>query len=202
MCVYLQTVLERRLLHSEGEHGAFEGVSLQVGCYLIAATSKSPKACVQAVSKVVLIDAQGYIDGLGPAAKGPTWLTKLGVRFLRTVFLRSIANKTAYFDAKLATDDAMRIGRVHTFEPGWLEAKVAFIKSGGYKGLSRRVRDISQQVLLMWGRQDKVLDVKYVKEFERDLKHVDTLLIDECGHMAHLEQSKACADAILNFTGK
>ena len=47
----------------------------------------------------------------------------------------------AYHDVKtFATDDAMRIGRLHTFMPGWLEAKVAFIQSGGYVGIAERVR--------------------------------------------------------------
>jgi pimeloyl-ACP methyl ester carboxylesterase len=64
-----------------------------------------------------------------------------------------------------------------------------------------QVRDISQEVLLIWGKQDEILDRKYVKEFERDLKHIDVRMVDECGHLAHLEQSQACAAAILEFAG-
>lgn len=30
--------------------------------------------------------------------------------------------------AKFATPDAWRVGRLHTFLPGWLEANVAFIQ--------------------------------------------------------------------------
>ena len=38
---------------------------------------------------------------------------------LRSVPLRSLANRMAYYDAgKLATQDAMRIGRLHTHMPG------------------------------------------------------------------------------------
>lgn len=95
----------------------------------------------QAVQKVVLIDAQGYIDGIGPAAKGPRWVSELGVKLLRTTFLRNIANKMAYHDVKqFATHDALLTGRLHTFARGWLEAKVAFIQSGGYIGIASRVR--------------------------------------------------------------
>lgn len=63
-----------------------------------------------------------------------------------------------------------------------------------------QVRDIEQKVLLLWGKQDKILDPKYVLEFERDLKRVQTRLIDDCGHVAHLEQSERCADEILKFS--
>jgi hypothetical protein len=107
----------------------------------VAVVTRCNRAALQAVSKVVLIDAQGYIDGIGPTAAAPRWVAGLGTRLLRTVFLRNLANKMAYFDKeKFATDDAMRIGRLHTFAKGWLEAKVAFIKSGGYKDISKRVR--------------------------------------------------------------
>jgi hypothetical protein len=97
---------------------------------------------VQAVSQVVLIDAQAYLDGVGPVSNAPKFVINLGVQFLRTKFLRNKANQMVYYDQeKLATSDAMRIGRLHTFCPGWLEAKCAFIKSGGYKKFGKHVRD-------------------------------------------------------------
>lgn len=38
----------------------------------------------------------------------------------------------AYHDKKrFATDDAMRIGRLHTHLPGWTDANVQFMRSGG-----------------------------------------------------------------------
>ena len=51
------------------------------------------------------------------------------LQVLQSVPLRSWANQMAYYDKeKLATDDAMRIGRLHTFLPGraspWLCAIV------------------------------------------------------------------------------
>ena len=61
------------------------------------------------------------------------------------------------------------------------------------------MRDIEQPVLLLWGKQDEILDPKYVEEFERDLKNVTTQLVDDCGHVAHLEQSELCARAMLAF---
>ena len=55
-------------------------------------------------------------------------------------------------------------------------------------------------MLLLWGKQDEILDPKYVQEFERDLEHVTTQLVDDCGHVAHLEQSELCAQAMLEFS--
>ena len=85
------------------------------------------------VNKLVLVDAQGFIDGIGPMSKAPRFLSVLGVQVLKSVGLRQMANKMAYFDkGRYATDDAMRIGRLHTHLDGWVDANVAFMKSGGY----------------------------------------------------------------------
>ena len=55
----------------------------------------------------------------------------------------------AYYDKqRYATDDAMRIGRLHTHLPGWTEANVAFMQVGaqqGPGGRSRRTRRANAQ---------------------------------------------------------
>jgi hypothetical protein len=73
----------------------------------------------KAVEKIVLIDAQGFIDGIGPMASLPRPLAAAGVWVLRTEGLRMAANRMAYHDQKFATEDAMRVGRLHTHLDGW-----------------------------------------------------------------------------------
>ena len=94
------------------------------------------------VDKLVLVDAQGFIDGIGPMSSMPRFLSVLGVQVLKSVGLRQMANKMAYFDKeKYATDDAMRIGRLHTHLDGWTDANVTFMQSGGY-AVSSKLKDI------------------------------------------------------------
>lgn len=78
-----------------------------------------PPPTPQAVEKVVLIDAQGFIDGIGPMATLPRALAAAGVWVLRTEQLRMAANRMAYHDQAFATEDAMRVGRLHTHLDGW-----------------------------------------------------------------------------------
>ena len=55
---------------------------------------------------------------------------------------RPLPVQMAYHDRlRFATDDALRIGRLHTHLPGWEEANVAFMRSGGYS-LSSRISDV------------------------------------------------------------
>ncbi|GFH22371.1 alpha/beta hydrolase protein [Haematococcus lacustris] len=101
-------------------------------------------ASAWAVQRLVLISAQGFTEGVPPA---PWPLAALGVALLRTVWLRSRANQLAYHDkATWATDDAWRVGRLNTFLPGWFEANVAFIQSGGYFMPEQRIQQVRPEL--------------------------------------------------------
>lgn len=74
---------------------------------------------------LILIDAQGFVDGVGPMAMLPTPLAKIGVGVLQSVPLRNMANQMSYFDKeKFATEDAQVIGRLHCLRDGWTDAMV------------------------------------------------------------------------------
>ena len=51
----------------------------------------------EAVQKLVLVDAQGFIDGLGPLGVAPRWLATLGVR------VRQILNAVESTTSRVAT---------------------------------------------------------------------------------------------------
>lgn len=53
--------------------------------------------------------------------------------------------------------DAVRIGRLHTRCEGWADANLQYMLSGGYT-TSSKVASISSETLIIWGREDKILD--------------------------------------------
>lgn len=82
----------------------------------------------------------GYIDGIGPASIAPRFVTSWGVKILGSYLLRRSATGLGFVDKqKFSTEDAVRIGRIHTYDRGWEAAKLAFIASGGYKSISKQV---------------------------------------------------------------
>ena len=81
---------------------------------------------------------------------------------------------------------------------GWADANVAFMRSGGYS-LSRRIQDISQPTLVLWGENDEILDPANAQHFGQELPKSRIVMIPECGHCAHLEKPQAMASAILDF---
>ncbi len=54
--------------------------------------------------------------------------------------------------------------------------------------------------MVLWGEQDQILDPKlYVKRFEEDLPTAEISMVDECGHVMHLEKPEITAEQILKF---
>ena len=74
--------------------------------------------------------------------------------------------------------------------------------SGGYfaSKLVKKLNDNSVKTLILWGEQDQILDPKlYIKRFEEDLPTAEISMIDECGHVMHLEKPEITAEQILSF---
>jgi pimeloyl-ACP methyl ester carboxylesterase len=124
------------------------------GAASIELASASPVQC----KGLILIDAQGFVDGVGPMASLPKPLAQAGVQVLKSIPLRSSANQMSYFDKEtFATDDAVTIGRLHCLREGWNDALVNFMLSGGFSP-STKVSTIEAPSLVLWGRQDGILD--------------------------------------------
>jgi len=151
------------------------------------------------VEKLVLVDAQGYIDGAAMTGQ-PEFLQKLGVQLLKSKPLRMFANKIAYNDPdNFGTEDAMRIGRLHCLTGGWDNAMISFMNSGGYF-LSERVKEVETETLVLWGRQDKILDPsQYAERFIEDMPSARLEWVEECGHVPHLEKARPMAQSLQKF---
>ena len=86
----------------------------------------------------------------------------------------------------------------HTHTPGWADANVAYMQSGGY-ALSARVREAALPTLVLWGRDDKILPPDQAPRFEADLPAGKLVWVDACGHCAHLEAPDVAADAVVEW---
>ena len=165
-----------------------------------AAAIELAYASKESCAGLVLIDAQGFVDGVGPMALLPTPLAKAGVAVLKSVPLRNSANQMSYYDVDTyATEEAQMIGRLHCLRPGWSDAMVNFMQSGGFKP-SSKVSQIASPSLVLWGRQDGILDgTEFANKFVETLPDADLTWIEECGHVPHLEQPDRTCSAIVDF---
>lgn len=130
------------------------------------------------------------------------FLTECSIRFalgiLKSEPLRMYANVISYTDKKFATLDAMRIGRIHCFNEDWERASLKFLKSGGFV-FSDKIASVYQKSLVIWGKDDKILDVSNAERLQKALPNADLVYIDACGHVPHLEKASETSLIIKRF---
>lgn len=64
--------------------------------------------------------------------------------------------------------------------------------------LERWLKRIKAPITVIWGEQNKVFPPAYAQAFAQKIPNTTTKLLKNCGHLAHLEQPAALADAIVS----
>jgi pimeloyl-ACP methyl ester carboxylesterase len=156
----------------------------------------------ESVKKLVLIDSAGFAI---TSNKGKFLIPPLGAlatSFLRNPKIRQKISVNAYFDENLASVDAQTCAALHLEMPNWNQALIAFTKSGGYRGFGKKLSQIQQQTLILWGKQDRILGIADAAKFESAIANSQLIWIPDCGHVPHLEKPQITAQHILDFIAK
>ena len=69
------------------------------------------------------------------------------------------------------------------------------------RGLKKRAHRIAAPTLIVWGKADRIVDPAYAQEFAKRIAGARITLIDQAGHLPHLEQPDAVAQAVQGFLG-
>jgi len=70
------------------------------------------------------------------------------------------------------------------------------------RGLKHRIHRIQAPSLIVWGKQDRIIDQAYAQEFAKAINGAKIALIDRAGHLPHLEQPEAVAQAVQEFLNR
>ncbi|MPY77761.1 MAG: alpha/beta fold hydrolase [Actinophytocola sp.] len=70
------------------------------------------------------------------------------------------------------------------------------------RGLRRRLHRIAVPVLVVWGREDSLIPVGYVDEWQAELPDSRAVVIDDCGHIPQVEQTGETVAAVTEFLGQ
>jgi pimeloyl-ACP methyl ester carboxylesterase len=70
------------------------------------------------------------------------------------------------------------------------------------KGLRKRLYRIHAPTLIVWGRCDRMVDAAYADDFAAAINGAEVVMIDNAGHLPHLEQQTDAEQAIAAFLGR
>ncbi|OVA00797.1 Alpha/beta hydrolase fold-1 [Macleaya cordata] len=153
----------------------------------------------EAVEKLVLIDASVYTEGTGKLSTLPRTVAYAGVSLLKSIPLRLYANFLAFNKMSFDTSvDWTNVGRLHCLLPWWKDATVDFMISGGYN-VSRQIKQIKQETLIIWGENDQIISNKLATRLNSELPNSILHQIPNSGHLPHVEKPDSVAKLIVDF---
>ena len=116
--------------------------------------------------------------------------------------------RTAVHDPAVITDELIELDYQMALQPGAQAASLRTLRGlcspfGQKKSLYgvhvSRLASITNPVLVIWGRQDRVIPAAHAEVAAKGLPNVRVQLLDNCGHMPMLEQADAFNASLLEF---
>ena len=154
------------------------------------------------VAKLILIAPYGLKDQGGSwfwlARLGP--LVNLGMMFNARFFIDIGMRFNSFYDMNKLPSELVDSVAVTLLGPGGRESAAKITKHVlGTKPVDSILRPIDIPVLLVWGDQDRVLDVQWSAKYREHLQSAELVILKNCGHMPMVEAPTDTASAILKF---
>lgn len=152
-----------------------------------------------AVKQLVLVNSVGFSGDfpLGKFLFPP--LDYLALEYWRQRKLQALFWGSTYGNLKPTAIEAIRCSIIHMEMPGWDEAMLSFMKSGGYSDLANKISQIEQPTLILWGDSDETLGTDDAAKFQRAIARSKLIWLKNCGHVPQLEQPQVTAKHLLAF---
>ena len=148
------------------------------------------------VDRLVLCDAAGYaavVKNMNPRALSALRLaSRDDIRYLGPL---TFHDKRFYEDVDLAFKQRVTAGDSYTVKQV-LESMVR-----GEDVLDGRVGAIHKPTLILWGRDDKIIPLNFAERLHKEIAGSRLEIIDNCGHMPHVECSDKFNHALMKFFG-
>ena len=166
------------------------------GGWAIHFTFKNPGR----VKKLVLIDSNGLDvpETLTFKLLSYPVIGELFSKFFTTEDVKT-GLEDAFFDKKLVTEEMIReIEAPLTFIEN-RKAQYLCIRNQNWKMTEEEMPHIRVPVLVLWGEDDLYLDSAMAQKFKEIMPDASVVILEECGHSAHEEQTDEVNRLITDF---
>ncbi|MEH2415213.1 alpha/beta fold hydrolase [Nostoc sp.] len=151
------------------------------------------------VKSLVLINSLGYTGA--PAFSKYLFppFDFFAVEYLRQrhILALNLGSILPSFNAKIVL--AIQCAMLHQEMPGWHDAMISYVKTGGYSDLANRIALLDKPTLILWGEADDMLPPEDAEKFQQDIANSQLIKLNNCGHAPQLEQPQITSQHILQF---
>lgn len=157
------------------------------------------------VKKLVLFNSAGYdMKEVEKTARVTTFKNPIVKMLLHRglpMFLTKNGMSRVFYNKSVLTPE--RAQRMNDFwnREGNLQQILNMASSGNYID-QNLIKNVKCPTLIIWGKEDKVINPKFAERFHRDIKNSKVIMYNECGHVPMMENSLQVKQDVLNFLEK
>ena len=157
------------------------------------------------VKKLVLFNSAGYdMKEVMKSANADMLQSKLAQMLVKKgvqkFFVKKGISRVVYDVSKLTDEKVQRISDFWNRE-GNMQHLIAMANSKNYID-QNLIKNITCPTLIVWGKQDKIINVKFAERFAADIKGSEEIIYDSCGHVPMLERPLDVQRDVLQFLQK
>ena len=178
-------------------HSLGGGIALQLTLQFPEAVNKLVLVCSAGLGKeVILVLRIATVPLLGEILTRPSLN---GTRRLLKEFVK---------DPAFLTDDFVDLSYRMAALPGAQQAVLKTLRSAGnlfgqrddtYRPIVDNIGSIKNPILMIWGRQDRVLPIAHGQAAVTRLPNARLKILEDCGHLPMLEKTQRFNESILDF---
>ncbi len=103
-----------------------------------------------------------------------------------------------YYNPAVVSEDEIKIKNQIWNKEGNLAAIFRLAQNDKFHD-EKMISEVKVPTLVLWGKQDKIIDVKYAAYFDRDIRDCEVVVYDSCGHMPVVEKTERAKQDIERF---
>jgi pimeloyl-ACP methyl ester carboxylesterase len=153
------------------------------------------------IKRLILVSSIGYTKPfmLLNLVKKSQSISKLFIIiYFKSYFIQKLFFKFAFYDkSKFDNKVFTRIYTIINHIP--IDTFYKFILSDDSSQISRKIKFINVNTLILWGKNDVVVPLQYGKKLNNDIKNSTLVILDNCGHIPFLEKPKSFIQIVQNY---
>lgn len=152
------------------------------------------------VERIALYDAWAYSDQL-PAFFHVARTDGVGEAMFATWYGQRAEDRIAlaFYDQRYVTIELVDAVEAALQKPGTYAASLAAIRAMHYETVESQYRTIEQPVLLLWGREDRVVPLAIGERMSRELPGARLVVYPGCGHFPMIEHARQSTAELVRF---
>ena len=156
------------------------------------------------IDKLILVASSGLGPGNSFLSSSPVWAVisfiVKNVIFKSTMMIRWFS-RFAFFDHKKRPDNLAERFHHALEEKGRKEAWLGCAKNVLHteKDFPKRISTLTVPTLLVWGKEDRIVPVRFAYEFQKALPNSSLKIFEGCGHSLPLEKAVELCEEVKNF---